>query len=137
MAMTALRGKPVLVTFWATSCGSCVKEIPDLIALYERFHLQGLEMIAIAMPYDPPNRVVAMSEDKQLPYDVVLDIASEYTRAFGKIWATPTTLLIGKDGMIAKREVGAFELADMQAQIEQLLNLHPSPLPMGEGITKG
>jgi thiol-disulfide isomerase/thioredoxin len=134
IAMTALRGKPVLITFWATTCGSCVKEIPDLIALYERFHPQGLEVIAIAMPYDLPNHVVAMSKDLQLPYDVVLDITSEHTRAFGKIWATPTTLLIGKDGAIAKREVGTFEMTDMQNRIEHLLN--PSP-PMGEGIIKG
>lgn len=69
-----LHGKPLIITFWATSCPSCVKEIPHLIALYEQYHPQGIEIIAIAMTYDPPNRVVSMTQEKKLPYHVVLDI---------------------------------------------------------------
>ncbi len=121
IALKALQGKPVLVTFWATNCQKCVEEIPDLIALYKQFHEQGLEMIAIAMAYDPPNQVVAMTKDKQLPYVVVLDTSSTYAKSFGPIWGTPTTVLYGKDGNIARRDVGAFELKVMQARIEQLL----------------
>jgi peroxiredoxin len=121
ITLKALRGKPVLVTFWATNCGSCVKEIPRLITLYNQLHPQGLEIIAIAMAYDPPNRVVAMTNEQKLPYHVVLDITSEYARAFGRVWATPTTLLIGTDGTVAKRVIGAFDLTDMQTRIEQLL----------------
>ncbi|WP_411727511.1 TlpA family protein disulfide reductase [Methyloglobulus sp.] len=121
ISMKALNGKPVLVTFWATSCASCVKEFPHLIALYDRFHSQGLEIIAVAMVYDPPNRVVAMTNERKLPYPVVLDLASEYARAFGRIWATPTTLLISPDGTVAKREVGAFDLTEMETRIQHLL----------------
>lgn len=121
IALKTLRGKPVLVTFWATICHSCVEEIPHLIALYNQFHPQGFEIIAIAMPYDPPNRVVAMTNEQKLPYPVVLDINSDFTKSFGRIWATPTTLLISPTGAIAKREVGAFDLTDMQTRIKQLL----------------
>jgi peroxiredoxin len=121
IALKSLHGKTVLVTFWATSCGSCIKEIPHLVSLYQQFHLQGLEMIAIAMVYDPPNRVVAMANEQRLPYPIVLDLKADYAKAFGHIWATPTTLLLSPDGKIAKRIVGAFVLSDMQARIEQLL----------------
>lgn len=121
IALKTFSGKPVLITFWATSCPSCLTEIPHLIALYDRFHSQGLEIIAIAMAYDPPNRVVAMAKERKLPYPVVLDLASEYARAFGHIWATPTTLLISPDGTVAKREVGAFDLTEMESHIEHLL----------------
>ena len=121
ISLKALQGKPVLITFWATSCGSCVREIPHLIALHKQFHQQGLEIIAVAMAYDPPNRVVAMADEQNLPYRVVLDITSEYAKLFGRIWATPTTLLIDPNGTVAKRVVGIFDPADMQNRIEHLL----------------
>lgn len=121
ITLKALQGKPVLVTFWATSCPSCIKEIPHLVALYKQFHPKGLEIIAIAMVYDPPNRVVAMTHEQNLPYPIVLDITSEHAKAFGRVWATPTTLLISPDGSVAKRDIGAFDPNDMQTRIEQLL----------------
>jgi thiol-disulfide isomerase/thioredoxin len=121
IALKAWHGKPVLVTFWATSCQKCIAEMPDLIALYQQFHPQGLEIIAIAMAYDMPNKVVAMSKDKQLPYDVIFDVNSVHTKAFSPIWGTPTTLLISPDGMISKRYAGAFKLSDMQTHIQHLL----------------
>jgi peroxiredoxin len=121
VTMKALQGKPVLITFWATSCGICVREIPHLVSLYKQFHPQGLEIIAIAMVYDPPNRVVAIANEQQLPYRVVLDLTSEHANAFGHIWGTPTTLLISPNGTVAKRKIGAFDLVDMQTRIEHLL----------------
>lgn len=121
ITLKALQGKPVLVTFWATSCPSCVKEIPHLMALYQQYHPRGLEIIAIAMAYDPPDRVVGMVRTQKLPYRVVLDIKSEYARQFGRVWATPTTLLLDQKGEVAKRVIGVFSLEDMQAKIERLL----------------
>ena len=121
LTLQDLQGKPVLITFWATSCGNCIKEIPDLVALYRQFHPKGLEIIAIAMAYDPPNRVVAMANEQQLPYPVVLDLSSGHAKAFGNIWGTPTTLLLDPKGIVAKRKVGRFDLADMQVSIQQLL----------------
>jgi peroxiredoxin len=121
ITLKGLHGKPVLITFWATNCPSCIKEIPHLLALYDRFHAQGFEIIAIAMAYDPPNQVVAMTKERKLRYHVVLDITSEHARVFGRVWATPTTLLISPEGGIAKREVGAFDLTEMGNLIEHLL----------------
>jgi thiol-disulfide isomerase/thioredoxin len=51
-------GQPVLVVFWATTCPSCIKEIPHLSGLYEELAPRGLEIIAVAMAYDPPNQVM-------------------------------------------------------------------------------
>ena len=121
ISLKSLQGKPVLITFWATSCGSCIKEIPHLVALYKQFHPQGFEIIAIAMTYDPPDRVVAMTKELKLPYPIVLDLKADHAKAFGRIWATPTTLLLSPDGKIAKRIVGAFDLVDMQTRIINLL----------------
>ena len=49
--LKTLKGKPVLVTFWATSCPGCIKEMPHLIELYHELHNKGLEIIGVAMPY--------------------------------------------------------------------------------------
>jgi peroxiredoxin len=119
IALKDLRGKPVLVTFWATTCGSCMAEIPHLTDLYNRFHPKGFELIAVAMAYDPPNKVVQMAKDKGLPYTIALDINSEHANAFGGIWATPTTYLIGTDGTISWDTVGMFDPDELANRIEQ------------------
>ncbi|MDO9424581.1 MAG: TlpA disulfide reductase family protein [Methylobacter sp.] len=121
IALKDLRGKPVIVTFWATDCPSCIEEIPDLIDLYTRYHASGLEMIAVAMYYDPPNHVVDMTKTKQLPYNVALDVNSEHAEAFGGVMFTPSTFLIGPDGSVVKKETGLFDSAKMKTNIESLL----------------
>ncbi|NIR58835.1 MAG: TlpA family protein disulfide reductase, partial [Gammaproteobacteria bacterium] len=72
IALEKLRGRPLLVTFWATTCPGCLKEMPHLIELYHDYAPRGFELVAIAMPYDPPNQVLAMVERKSIPYPVAL-----------------------------------------------------------------
>ena len=120
IALKELRGKPVIVTFWATDCPGCIKEIPHLIDLYTQYHKQGLEIIAIAMYYDPPNHVVTMTKDHQLPYNVTLDLKAEHAHAFGDVQLIPSTFLIGPDGLIALKKIGAFDPAEMKTLIETL-----------------
>jgi peroxiredoxin len=121
IALKALRGKPVLVTFWATDCPGCIEEMPHLIDLYRQYHDKGLEIIAVAMYYDPPSHVVAMTKAQSLPYDVALDIQGEHAKAFGDVRLTPTTFLITPDGSIALQKIGVFEPAAMQTRIETML----------------
>lgn len=120
--LAALKGKPVLVTFWATDCPGCIAEIPHLIDLYQQYHPQGLEIIAVAMYYDPPNHVVNMSQAKQIPYDVALDLHADHAKAFGRVQLTPTTFLINPEGYITLQKIGEFDLDDMKQRIEKLLN---------------
>lgn len=121
IALADLRGKPVLVTFWATDCPACIKEIPDLVALYRQYHPRGLEIIAVNMYYDPPSHVVAMAEARQLPYPVALDLSAGHAREFGGVSLTPSTFLIGPDGVIARRYTGVFDPAELSAHIEHFL----------------
>jgi peroxiredoxin len=121
LRLSSFKGKPVIVTFWATDCAACVKEIPDLIDLYHYYHDKGLEIIAIAMYYDPPNHVVEMSKAKQIPYHVALDLRAEHARAFGEVRLTPTTFVIDADGVIVQQITGAFKPAELSRLIETLL----------------
>jgi len=120
IALKDLRGKPVIITFWATDCRGCIKEIPHLIDLYTQYHKQGLEIIAVAMYYDPPNHVVILTEDRQLPYNVALDLQAEHAHAFGDVQLIPSTFLISPDGLITLKKTGAFDPAEMKTHIETL-----------------
>lgn len=121
LRLADLRGKPVLVTFWASDCASCVKEIPHLVGLYQRLHPRGLEIVAVAMYYDVPSHVVALRDAQQLPYPIVLDLKSEHARAFGHVQLTPTTFLIAPDGKVAEQVIGVFDPVAMQQHIETFL----------------
>ena len=74
VSLASLRGHPVLVTFWATSCPYCVDDMAHLIRLHEKFVGKGLRIIAVAMPYDPPNRVLEMARKRRIPYTIALDV---------------------------------------------------------------
>jgi peroxiredoxin len=115
-----LTGKPVLVTFWATDCKSCLEEIPHLVQLHQQFSSNGLTIIAVAMAYDPPNRVLNMTQAKSIPYEVALDPSDSIAQAFGNVKLTPTTFLIDRTGKIVLHHVGKFDLADMTQRIDRL-----------------
>ena len=116
-----LHGMPVVVTFWATDCRSCIEEIPHLLELYHSYHAQGLQMIAVNRYYDPPNHVVEMTKARQLPYDVALDLRNEHAQAFGNVQLTPTTFLIDPEGFIARQITGIFDLQEMKSIINIML----------------
>ncbi|WP_262964319.1 peroxiredoxin family protein [Methylobacter psychrophilus] len=121
IALKELRGKPVIITFWATDCPGCIKEIPHLIDLYTQYHQQGLEIIAVAMSYDPPNHVINLTGNRQLPYHVALDLTAEHAQAFGDIQLTPSTFLISPDGLIALKKTGMFDPAEIKTLIETFI----------------
>ncbi len=121
ISLSNLQGHPVIVTFWASDCPGCIKEIPHLKELYQQYHPHGLEIIAVAMYYDPPSHVVAMSKAKQLPYDIALDLKAEHSKAFGDVMLTPTTFLISPQGNIVIQKTGLFDLNDMKQKIGDLL----------------
>jgi peroxiredoxin len=121
LSLKAMRGQPVLVVFWATTCAVCIEELPALMTLYRELRPRGLQLVAVAMPYDPPNRVVAMAETRQIPYPVALDIRAEITRAFGDIRYTPSAILVGPEGHIEKRVIGRLDTTALRTDIEALL----------------
>lgn len=121
LSLEKLRGKPVLVTFWATDCDNCLKEIPFFIDLYERYHAQGLEILGVSMYYDPPNLVVEFNKLRPLPYPLTLDIEAKFSKAFGNVKVTPTTFLLDSTGKIIWQKVGLIERSELQSLIEKLL----------------
>jgi peroxiredoxin len=116
-----LRGKVVLVNFWATSCTTCVHEMPQVVATYEKFKSRGYETLAVAMSYDPPAYVVNYAETRKLPFGVAIDNTGSIAKSFGDVKLTPTSVLINKRGEIVKRFVGEPDFAKLQELVEKLL----------------
>jgi peroxiredoxin len=121
ISIDSLRGKVVMVNFWATSCTTCVKEMPHMVETYEKYKAQGMEFVAVAMQYDPPNYVLNFTETRKLPFTVAIDSAGDIARQFGDVTLTPTTFLIDKNGKIIKRYVGEPDFPALHKLIEKEL----------------
>lgn len=122
IAMADLKGNVVLVNFWATDCPGCVKEMPDLVNAYKRHHKNGFEVIAVAMPYDPPAQVLNYTKQKALPFPVMHDGLSEITEKFGGINLTPTTYIYDKNGHLLRRTIGNIDFKDLNLILNKELN---------------
>lgn len=115
------RGKPVLVIFWASTCPPCVKEIPQLVRLYQTLHPRGLELVAITMAYDPPNHAVQAVQQYRIPYPVALDLDSTAAKSFGDIKLIPAAFLISPEGLIVQRYLGEMDLDRVRQAILPML----------------
>ena len=117
-----MRGKVVLVNFWATSCATCVHEMPQIVATHQKFKSRGYETLAVAMSYDPPVYVANFAESRKLPFGVAIDNTGSIAKSFGDVQLTPTTFLIDKRGHIVKRYVGEPDFAALHKLVEALLS---------------
>jgi peroxiredoxin len=116
-----LRGKVVLVNFWATWCSDCVKEMPKMADTYRKFAPRGYEMVAVALQADHPNQVAAFTRSRALPFEVALDLDGAVAKSFGNVHITPSSFLIDKDGRIIRKYVGEPDWTDLAAAIERAL----------------
>lgn len=121
ISMASLRGKVVMVNFWATSCSTCVKEMPQMIQTYDRFKSRGLGFVAVAMSYDPPNYVLNYAQTRKLPFTVSLDSQGVLAKSFGDVKLTPTTFLIDREGNIIKRYVGEPDFTALHQLLDKTL----------------
>ena len=116
-----LKGKVTLVNFWATSCTTCVAEMPQIVATYDKFKGKGYETLAVAMSYDPPAYVVNFADTRKLPFKVAIDNTGAVAKAWGDVKLTPTTFIVDKQGQIVKKYVGAPNFDELHKLIEKLL----------------
>lgn len=115
------KGKVTLVNFWATSCVTCVAEMPQIIATHNKYKARGYDTVAVAMSYDPPSYVVNYAQSRALPFKVAIDNTGSIAKAWGDVQLTPTTYLLNKQGEIVKQFVGEPDFAALHQLIEKLL----------------
>ena len=123
MVSTAeLRGKVVLVNFWATWCADCVREMPKMVETWRKYAPRGYEMLAVAVQSDDPRQVARFAKERALPFKVGRDATGNIAKSFGgEVRITPTSILIDRDGNIVQRFVGEPDWAALHATLEKLL----------------
>lgn len=119
ISMESLRGKTVLVNFWATDCPGCVKEMPDLINTYQQYKDKNLVVIAVAMPYDPPAQVANYTKEKALPFNVMHDGYGEMVKAFGDVNLTPTTFIFDAQGNRLQKTIGELNFTELRKLLDK------------------
>ncbi len=121
LSMRALRGHPVLISFWSPSCAPCLREMPALSGLYDELFPAGLRMVAIATAYDPPYLVLSTARRLSLPFPVAVDPEGAAARALGGVTVTPTSLLLDPDGQIVSRTAGPLDMVAVRQTLRQFL----------------
>lgn len=111
---------PLLINFWATSCAPCVRELPALVVLHRELQPKGVEVLAIAMPYDPPARVLDFQRRFTIPYMIALDLNGDAVRAFTPP-AIPYSVLIAPGGRVVWQKLGELDIPALRAELLLLI----------------
>lgn len=119
ISLSSLRGKVVLLDFWATWCGPCRMEIPSFVQFADRYKTQGLSALGI-VTHDNPRNVPGFYRQFRMNYPVAM--GSEQLEGLYGVYGLPTTLLIGRDGRIYAKLVGAVQPAYLEREIQKLLS---------------
>lgn len=115
-------GQPVLVNFWATWCGPCRYEMPELVRIYEAYYSEGLMILAVNMTFqDEPDTVRQFANEFSLPYPVLLDEDGEVTNERYNVLGVPTSFFIKPDGTISAQYIGAMSGEQLDTYVEGLL----------------
>lgn len=131
--VAALRGKVVLIDFWATWCGPCIEEIPNVVAVYEQYHAQGFEIVGISFDQAPDaakpakrqktaEQVLAFTREHKMPWPQYYD-GTYWNNPYGKqygIRGIPAMFLLDKAGLVISTNARG---AKLEAEVKRLLGL--------------
>lgn len=120
VSLAALKGKVVVVDFWATWCGPCRQEIPGYIEMQKKHGADGLVIVGVSLDQKGPRHVQRFVEQNGMNYTVVMG-DNDAVEAFGGFEAIPTTFLIGRDGRILHEKTGVMESAEYEAIVRKAL----------------
>ena len=128
MRLSDLRGKAVLLNFWATWCGPCKIEMPWFVELQNEYGSQGLQIVGVAMDDSGTDEISKFAKEMGVNYPVLLgkeDVGDEY----GGVPALPESFFIGRDGKIVDKIIGLRGKAEIEDAIKKALNTEPGPNP--------
>jgi peroxiredoxin len=113
------KGKVILLNVWATWCGPCELEIPELVEAYSKYKDKGVVVLGLSLD-DPAETLREYAPKKQMNYPLLL-WDDKFDEAYGPIVGVPITFFIGRDGAISKRHFGPVTKEGIEQEIKQLL----------------
>ncbi len=129
ISLDQFKGKVLIVDFWATWCGPCRIEIPGFVDLQDRYRDQGFEIIGLSKD-DGPDEVKEFYKQFKMNYPVAL-AGDDIDQLYGGIFGMPTTFLIGRDGRIYAKHVGAADISVFEEEVKTLLAAKPDAEAVG------
>ena len=121
VSLDSIKGKPTVITFWATTCPGCVKEIPHIQELHDKYAAQGVNVVGLAMSYDPLEQINAMVEQKDMTYTIWQDKTGRGAEVFGPVRVTPTFFVLDREARVAYQKIGLIDMERVEGVIEDLL----------------
>jgi thiol-disulfide isomerase/thioredoxin len=118
-----VQGRLTWVNTWSSSCAICVKELPDLQTLQQEY-AERLQVVAIALPADPPNTLLDVQTQLHLTLPVALDLEGQAASQFAPDWVVPRHHLLDANGQLLYQATGKLTLAEMRTMLEQHIPLH-------------
>jgi cytochrome c biogenesis protein CcmG/thiol:disulfide interchange protein DsbE len=118
--LSTLKGKVVIVNFWATWCPPCKLEIPSFIDLYKTYNKDGLEIIGVSVDQGGAESVLAFMKEKEINYPVSMN-SQEIQKTFGEIMAVPTTFVLNQEGKIENKYTGFYIKSSFENTVRKLL----------------
>jgi len=118
--LSSFKGKVILINFWATWCGPCKAEIPSLVELQDQY--RGDLVILGLSTTDTPDQIKPYADEYKMNYPVLITKDREEVQdAYGPMWGIPMSIIVGRDGRIAKRHAGIGTKEQFEREIKALL----------------
>ena len=119
--LASLKGKVILLNFWATWCGPCKIEIPAFIELQDEYGEQGFQVLGLSVD-DTPEQMRPFAEDLGVNYPFLVGLGEdEFQEAYGPIWGLPVSFWIDREGTLCKTHMGIASKDELELALESLL----------------
>lgn len=120
LSAESMKGKVIVLNFWATWCPPCRAEIPAFKSVYEKYKAKGVEIVGVSLDHKGWDVIRPFLDQHKINYPVVLG-GADIAKAYGNVRSIPTTFIIDRDGKVVDSHVGAMSEDQLVKSFEKLL----------------